>query len=333
MIDVSILIVHYKTLQLTTDCIRSVYALTKEVSFEIIVIDNDSQDGAAEAITKEFSAIKWLNTGYNAGFGRANNVGIRAAKGRYVLLLNSDTLLIDDVISRCAQRMEHQTNVAAAGAMQLDAQQQPRFFYTKFADILHSFFIVPLGARKLLARLIPPTQYADPEEADWVVGSFKMVRRAAFEKVGMFDEDFFMYAEDAEWSCRLRKAGQLKIFHDCQYIHLEWGSDPTRKREAVSYLNRFYPQIHLSNLVWVRKSFGLGFYLLLILNYLLLVPVIFGWRMAVSLLQFQSPFNNLSNQKAYTRKIMVFMRYFWPIVWNKPHFYKLNQDLAKRSSP
>lgn len=117
--DVSIIIIHYKTLKLTTDCIRSIYEHTKGVSFEIIVVDNDSQDGAGEIITREFSGVQWLNMGYNAGFSRANNAGIRASKGRYYLLLNSDTELIEDTITRCVQRLDAQPETVACGGVQL----------------------------------------------------------------------------------------------------------------------------------------------------------------------------------------------------------------------
>ena len=131
--DVSIIIIHYKTLKLTTDCIRSIYEYTRGISFEIIVVDNDSQDGADVVIKSEFPAISWLNMGYNAGFSRANNTGIRAAKGRYYLLLNSDTELLDDSITRCVKRLDAQPETAACGGIQLFSDGSPPSVLSKFS--------------------------------------------------------------------------------------------------------------------------------------------------------------------------------------------------------
>lgn len=324
--DVSIIVIHYKTLQLTTDCIRSIYAHTKGVRFEVIVVDNDSQDGADAIITQAFTEVQWLNMGYNAGFARANNKGIRAAQGRYYLLLNSDAELIDDIITRCVNRLDAMPDTAACGGIQLFSDKTPRPFFRSLAIFKRSLYVMPPGRffEKLLEKLIPETHYADPDQVDWIPAAFLLAKREVVDKAGLLDEDFFLYGEDVEWNCRLGRVGKLKVFEDCSYVHHEWGSNPKRKDVLITIINRFYPQIQLSNLVWVRKEYGIGRYLGMMLNYYLMIPIYFGWKITLNLSKFKNPFGELAQQKDFTRKVWLFSTYFWKIIRNKPYFYKLD---------
>jgi hypothetical protein len=101
LIQLSIIIVNYKSAQLVCDCLQSVYAQNAQFSFEIIVVDNDSADGSKEKITALYPEISWLQMGYNSGFARANNEGIRKSNGEIVLLLNSDTIIENNGIEAC----------------------------------------------------------------------------------------------------------------------------------------------------------------------------------------------------------------------------------------
>jgi GT2 family glycosyltransferase len=321
----SILIIHYKTLKLTTDCIGSIQEHTKGIDYEIIVIDNDSQDGAKDLILSDFPAVRWLDMGYNAGFARANNAGMRVAKGDNIVLLNSDTLLLDDIFTRLVQHLHNEPSVVACGGIQLDRNQQAGHLYRSLNALIRTFIVLPPSAffDRLLVKLFPDKQFADSQTVEWIPAALLMVRRSAIEKAGMLDEDFFMYGEDAEWNCRLGRAGKLKVYDDCRYIHFEWGSEPNRKRAEITPINRFYPQIQLSNLVWIRKEYGLLAYLLLMVNYYLMMVFYFGWKITINIKNGKSPFSALDHQKDYTRKLGIFSKYFWKIVFNKPYFYKL----------
>lgn len=96
--QLSIIIVHYKTPQLLLECVKSIYSNTTNVDFEVMIVDNDSQDNSEDLIKQHFKNTVWINSGYNAGFARANNTGIRAAKGEYILLLNPDSFIKDDFL-------------------------------------------------------------------------------------------------------------------------------------------------------------------------------------------------------------------------------------------
>ncbi|MEY4860818.1 MAG: hypothetical protein RL059_517 [Bacteroidota bacterium] len=109
MLDLSIIIVNYKTPSITVDCIESIYKQNSTLNFEIIVVDNDSQDNSETFVTEKFSEVIWINNHSNEGFGRANNIGIKKSKGEFILLLNSDTIIIDNAIQTALSRLKSDT--------------------------------------------------------------------------------------------------------------------------------------------------------------------------------------------------------------------------------
>src|SRR5687767_5030680 len=121
----SIVIVNYKTPQLTVDCLNTVYGQSKDVDFEVIVVDNDSNDHSQEKISEAFPGIRWLQMDYNAGFARANNAAIRESRGDVVLLLNSDTLNVNNAIGNCFKLFMSSTYVAC-GVQLLNVDGSPQ---------------------------------------------------------------------------------------------------------------------------------------------------------------------------------------------------------------
>lgn len=326
MPDLSIIIVNYKTPQLILDCLTSVYAYTQTISFEVLVIDNQSEDNSQAIIQASFPAVQWFPMGYNSGFARANNLGIRQAKGRFILLLNSDTLLVDDVLGHCVQVLDEQPDVAAVSALQLQANHQIRpNLYTTFGQMRRAFYILPGGeaSERFLYRQMPDPQYADPNQAEWLSGAFLMTRPSVIEKAGMLDESFFMYGEDVEWGYRLGKQGRLLVLRDQKFVHLEYGSSEDNQQYVVTHINRFKSQVQVSQLLWVRKQYGAGAYLVLILHYILMIPVVFIWKIAVNLRDRRRPLADLANQWAFTKQVGIFLRFFWKTLFNKPGFYKV----------
>ncbi|WP_247235789.1 glycosyltransferase family 2 protein [Telluribacter sp. SYSU D00476] len=322
--DVSIVIINYHTSQLILNCLQSIYQHTRNVSFEVIIVDNDPPNGGGELVRTAYPEVKWIDMPYNAGFGRANNEGMKIAQGRYFLLLNADTLLIDNVIDRCVERMDQRMDVAACGALQYYPDFTPMPFYRSFNEFRRTFFILPPNRffQGMLDRLFPEPVYDDPEQYDWLVGAFILVRKEVVEKAGGFDEDFFMYAEDVEWSGRLGKQGKLCYFDDCKFIHLE-NKNPFR-RTNISWINRFSTQMQVSNFAWVRKQYGIGHYLILILHYLSMIPVIYVWKFVINIRKFGNPFAELRTQGIYVRKTFVLLKYFRKTLFLKKGFYKIS---------
>jgi len=321
--DVSIILINYHTSGLIIDCLHSVITFLHDITIEVIIVDNDPQFGQKELILEKFPFVKYITMDSNVGFGRANNAGMRQASGRYFLLLNSDTIVRDDVIERFVRRMDKRPDVIACGAMQYDAEDNPMNYYTSFNDFRKTFYILPPGkfSTFLLDLLYPEPRYADPDQHDWLVGAFIFLRREGFDLTQGFDEDFFMYGEDVEWSGRLGKLGKLCYFKDSKFIHLE-NKNPFR-RSRISWINRFSVQMQVSNLVWIRKQYGIFAYLLLIFHYALMIPVVYLWRMVINVKEDGNPFSRLTTQHIYARKSRVLFRYFWKTILLRKGMYKI----------
>ena len=326
MKDLSILIVNYKTPGLILDCLASVYEHTSGISFEVIVVDNQSEDNSQARLLTAYPELRWFDMGYNAGFARANNLGIKHAQGRNILLLNSDTLLLDNLLERCVQTLDSQPDVAAVGAHQLSRDHSLRpNLYTTFGQMRRAFYIVPptAAADAWLKRQIPDPIFADPNQVEWISGAFLMTRTETITRAGALDESFFMYGEDVEWGYRLGKQGRLLLLPNAAFVHLEYGSSDDNQQHVVTHINRFKPQIQVSQLLWIRKQYGAGAYLVLILHYLTMVPIVFAGKMAVNLRARRSLLAGLDNQRAFARQVGIFMRFFWLTLLNKPGFYKV----------
>ena len=322
--DVSIIIINYKSLQLLSNCLNSIYHHTTGVEFELIVVDNDPEHCDGAKIREVYPAVQWIDMPYNAGFGRANNQGMSVAKGKYFLLLNADTLLADNVIGRCFERLNQRPDIMACGAFQLYADGTPIPFYQSFNEFRRTFFILPPSRLldRVMEKLYPEPHYDDPDQYDWLVGAFLFVRREGYELTGGFSEDFFMYGEDVEWSSRLGKLGKLCIFKDCHFFHLE-GKNPFR-RTNISWINRFSTQMQVSNFLWIRKQYGVFAYLTLIVNYLVMIPVILAWRMALNIKESGNPFSKMGTQRIFLQKTRVLFKYFWKTLLLKKGLYKID---------
>ncbi|TDE12488.1 glycosyltransferase family 2 protein [Dyadobacter psychrotolerans] len=324
--DVSIIIINFRTPQLIIDCLKSIYTHTFDVKFEIIIVDNDPENGGGDLVRAIYPEVNWIDMDYNAGFGRANNRGMSVANGKYFLLLNADTLLTDNVIKRCYERLENRQDIIACGALQHYEDGSPMPFYKSFNDFRRTFFILPPGGvvDKIMHRLFPEPSHSDPDQYDWLVGAFVFVRREGFEQTKGFSEDFFMYGEDVEWSWRLGLLGKLCIFEDCTFIHLE-NKNPFR-RTNISWINRFSTQMQVSNFLWIRKQYGVFSYLILVFHYLLMIPVVYIWKMVLNLKNSGNPFSELRTQQIYYRKTKVLLKYFFRTLFLKKELYKITPD-------
>jgi len=323
--DLSIIIVNYKTPQLILNCLASVYQHTRGVTFEVIVVDNQSEDDSRRIVLARYPDVRWFDMGSNAGFARANNLGIKQAQSRNVLLLNSDTLLINNLLARCVQVLDEQPDVAAVGAQQLSADGRLRpNLYTTFNQMRRAFYILPSGQQSedWLKRQLPDPVFADPAQVEWLSGAFLMTRKATIDRAGGLDESFFMYGEDVEWGYRLGKQGRMLLLPDAQFIHLEYGSSDNRQH-VVTHINRFKPQIQVSQLLWVRKQYGVGAYLLLMAHYVLLLPMVFAGKILINLKNRKPLFSELDNQRMFARQVRIFGRFFWKTIFNRRGLYKV----------
>ena len=318
---VSIIIINYKSAQLTIDCIASIKKFTKGVSFEVVVVDNDSQDNSEETVKNAHPNIVWIQTGYNTGFSRGNNAGFKVANGEYILLLNADTLLFEDTISLTVKRLEENKDIAVIAGLQVNPDMSPMYYYRNRNDFRKFMYVVPNRLNGILDKIFPEPKFSDSHQAELPCGAFMMLSRETLNKAGTMDEDFFMYAEDFEWASRLRKVGRLCYFEDIRFIHLEKPS-PFR-RTNISPINRFGTQMQVSNLLWIRKEYGVGAYLILILHYVTLAIFFYIWKIAVNISKLRNPFTELRSQKILALKTGVYLKFFWKTLFKRKGFYKI----------
>lgn len=215
-IDVSIIIVSFDTKDLLRTCLASLKEIKKA---EIIVVDNGSSDGSADMVKKEFPGVTVVENENNVGFSKANNIGIKNAKGKYLLLLNSDTEVSQETIEKMSTFMEDHPEagvatcklVLAGGTLDPACHRgfpTPWAAFTYFAGLEKMF-----PESRLFASYHQGYKSMDaPHEIDSPSGAFYLVRRKVYETVGPLDEDYFMYAEDLDWSYRIKQAG-WKIYY------------------------------------------------------------------------------------------------------------------------
>ncbi|WP_240414729.1 glycosyltransferase family 2 protein [Paenibacillus periandrae] len=240
--DVSVIILNYNTCELTLNAIQSVYDSQTSFSYEIIVVDNHSTDSSVMEIRRRHPDVMLVENPKNDGFSKGNNIGIKIANGRYILLLNSDTIMGSDSLQTMTSFMDRNLSVGAAGCKivlpdgSLDKACK-RGFPTPSASFYYAF-----GISKLFPKVARFNQYQlgylDPDQdypVDCLVGAFMMVRKQAIDQVGMLDEDFFMYGEDIDWCYRIKQGGwQIHYYPYTQIVHHK-GASSRRKPFKIIY--------------------------------------------------------------------------------------------------
>ena len=220
MIQVSIVIINYNTLKITEDCINSIILNTKDINYEIILVDNASNDGSVDYFNY-FEGIKFIPSSENLGFGKGNNLGIEVANGRYVFLLNPDTILQNNAVKILSDFLDENSLVGVVGANLYndDGTYQPSFsqMYPSLGLELSNFFHLLFLQNK---ECINKTDQSIQTKS--VVGAAMMIKREVIEKTGGFNPQFFMYGEEEEWCNRIRKAG-FYVFNvpTAKIIHLD----------------------------------------------------------------------------------------------------------------
>lgn len=330
----SVIIVNYKSTDLILQCLASLYQYTKGGAFEVIIVDNSSDALARDSVLAQFPDVCWIDMGYNAGFSRANNAGMKKAGGDVFLLLNPDTIIMDASVAQCYHRLKD-SSCTASGVQQLNADRTPQIsgnFFVK-GGLNHLLPIPYWGdlvrwlGYKAKTKVPNVVQAKEVEEVDWISGAFLMVKREVVEQVGMMDEDFFLYAEEVEWCSRLKKEGQLCLFGDLNIIHLEGAtinkSQNIDERGYYNLYDRKGLQLMVSNHVRVRKQYGVGWFLILLLNYTFGVLVFWVASTLHHLFKLSNPFKQWKRVGAFALNVLKLWALAPTIIRNKPHFYKM----------
>ncbi len=256
---VSIVVVSYNTRDLTLACLRSVFAETTAFPFEVIVVDNASSDGSADAIAAELPGVKLVALEENVGFARANNLASGHATGEYLLLLNPDTEVLDRAVEELVAFADAHPEASVWGGRTLFADRSLNRGSCWGAPTPWSLFCHGSG----LASLFRHSRLFDPEslgrwprdterDVDVVSGCFLLVRRTTWTELGGFDPAFFMYGEDADLCLR---AGRCRVTPRAAIVHHGGASEPVRADKMVRL---FSAKALLFKKHWSRASARFG---------------------------------------------------------------------------
>ena len=256
--DLSIVIVSWNTRDDLARALTSMAGANCPVETETIVVDNASTDGSAAMVEQKFPWAQVISNGRNLGFAAANNQGLRASRGEFVLLLNPDTVVHPCALSSLVEFMRAHSDAAACGPKLLNADGSLQFSSRRFPTLATGFFRkVPLG------RLLPDNRFnreylmsdwdhTQPRQVDWVSGAALCLRRRVTEEIGLLDEGYFMYCEDVDWCYRARQAGYA-IYYVPQATITH-----TRGRSSIQRPRRMALAFHQSMLRFYRKHYARG---------------------------------------------------------------------------
>jgi len=243
-IDLSIIIVNWNTRDLLVECLDSIYSYPPDAGFDIWVVDNASNDGSPEAVREAFPQVNLIQNQDNAGFGRANNQAAAQAAGRYLLLLNPDTAIHSGALNSLIQYLEGQPEVGAVGPRLLNTDGSPQV----------SAFPAPTLTRETwrlfhLDRLSPRSSYPraffstrKTQEVDTLMGACILLRREVIDRIGLFDEQFFVYSEEVDLCLRIRRAGwQVHWLPTAQVTH--FCAQSTRQVADEMFLELYHNKV------------------------------------------------------------------------------------------
>jgi len=256
MIDVSIIIVNWNARDLLSECLAHLHPAIDELSAEVFVVDNASQDGSAAMVKEEFSWVRLIENAENIGFARANNQAIKLSAGQYILLLNNDAFVRPDTVVQMLSFMQAHPEAGMSGcklffpdgALQYSCSSFP----TLFTELCGALYLDRLFPRSRLFGKYLMTYWGhnDVREVDAVLGACMLVRRRAIDQVGLMDEKFFMYSEEVDWCYRFKKAG-WKVYYvpHAQAIHI-WGGSSKQVEVGM------FVQMYRSRVAFFQKHYG-----------------------------------------------------------------------------
>lgn len=243
--QLSIVIVNYNVQYFLEQCLLSVIKACKDIDVEIWVVDNHSIDGSVEMLKKKFPEVKLIANQDNVGFSKANNQALKLAQGKYVLLLNPDTVLGEDTLHKCLAKMEENSHIGALGVKMIDGAGNYLPESKRGFPSPSTAFFKTTG----LYRLFPNSGYfnhyyhgnldaSQNNEIEILSGAFMFMRHEALLKAGFLDESFFMYGEDIDLSYRILQAGYVNYYlADTTIIHYKGEST---KKSSINYVKTFY---------------------------------------------------------------------------------------------
>lgn len=267
MCEISIVLLNYKNPELTANCINSILEARPKIPYEIITVDNHSADGSVEFLKGKFPEITIKDSGRNGGFAFGNNVGVRMATGKYLLLLNNDTEIMDGMIESLYEYSEKHKEIGMLGCRALDGNgvELPvmHSFETLHRILLQTYvkpFLEKLHLQRKLVSINEGRKMNSEEfiSAQWISGSAMFIRKELYCELGGLDENFFMYMEDEDLSRRVKMAGNIVgVINKVGYTHFCGGSTINSYFLTKEYIKSrliFFMRYDPKHFSWVKKA-------------------------------------------------------------------------------
>lgn len=224
--DLSIIIVNWKVRDLLEKCIQSIFEQTKNISFEVFIVDNNSGDGSVKMVQKKFPQVDLRASTENLGFAKGNNLAIKKSRGKYILLLNPDTEILDNALEKMVRFMDAHLECGISGCKLLNPDLSLQPSVRAFPDLASQIFILLKihhlfpHTKAMYKYLVQNFDYGKTQEVDQVMGAFMIIRREVIEKIGMLDENFWIWFEEVDF-CKRAKAAGWKILYtpEVKIIH------------------------------------------------------------------------------------------------------------------
>ena len=260
MLDISVIIVSYNTIELTKKALSHLFDSIHDLKMQVIIIDNNSKDQSADILRHEYSNITLIENKNNVGFGRANNQALPLINSRYVLLLNTDAFVEQDTIAKTVQYLDTHPQCGVLGVKFLggNGELQPscRFFPTPW-----NIFLNRTGLKRFFkhAKMVDDMSWdhGSVRECDWVPGCYFLIRKEVIDQIGLFDPRYFLYYEEIDFCFAAKAAGwQITYFPYTSVVHL--GGESAKSEGAITSTGRQIESMKIeSEFLYFRKNYGL----------------------------------------------------------------------------
>lgn len=257
---VSVIIVNYNVYDDIKSCITSIKDNTQDLEFEFIVIDNNSSERDIDNITSDLPFVDYIKLDVNNGFGFANNVGLKIAKGEFILLMNPDILVEDNSVKLLVDFLVENKNAGVAGPVLYKPGEGKERYYPFFPSLYSRlmqenwmFQTAPITKQRFTTFWDKNVEKGIPFKVDWVMGAAMMIKKEVVDKLGGFDEAFFLYEEETEWEYRMSLAGwERYIIPKAKMIHNHHSST-----SKIGQLFREYHEFRSRIIFWAKHDKGL----------------------------------------------------------------------------
>ena len=265
----SVIIVNWNVRDLLRECLRSIEAGKGGLSLEIIVVDSASSDDSVAMVRSEFPSVHLIACTENVGFPRGNNLGLQEARGDYLLLLNPDTVIVDDALAVLVSYLQVNPDVGVVGPQLLNPDGSVQSSRRRFPTAATGFFestwlegLAPGILRRYYALDLPDAATAD---VDWLTGACIMVPRSTYEAVGGMDEGYFMYSEELDWCRRIKESGRRVVYYPAAQVihHVGKSSEQAVTARHINFNQaklRYFRKYHGRFMVAVLRVFLLAGY-------------------------------------------------------------------------